>query len=43
MGSIIGRGSYAYVRLCETTNGKKFAAKVYQKAKLNSKEKATNL
>ncbi len=36
MGSILGRGSYAYVRLCENNSGKKYAAKVYPKSKLNS-------
>ena len=43
MGSVLGRGCYSIVRLCENSNGKRFAAKVYQKSKLNSSEKAINL
>ena len=43
MGSVIGRGSYSYVRLCENGNGRKYAAKIYPKTKINSTEKAVNL
>ena len=43
MGGIIGRGSYAIVRVCEGNDGKKYAAKVYQKNKLKSSERRINL
>lgn len=39
LGPILGRGNYSIVKLCETSEGKKFAAKVYQKKKINSPQR----
>lgn len=39
LGHILGRGNYSIVKLCETNDGKKYAAKVYSKKKINSPQR----
>lgn len=36
LGAVLGRGHYSIVKLCETNEGKKYAAKIYPKLKINS-------
>lgn len=43
IGSIIGRGSYAIVRICKNKEGKKFAIKTYCKMNLLNEDKKKNL
>jgi hypothetical protein len=43
LGAVLGRGSYSVVKLCETGEGRRFAAKVYPKQKINSPQRELNL
>lgn len=43
IGSVIGRGSYAVVRMCRNCQGKKFAIKTYARSSLHNNDKKVNL
>lgn len=43
LGAVLGRGNYSIVKLCETSEGKKFAAKMYSKKKINCPQREANL